>query len=84
MRLQIGEAIHDLQQAEQFTPELTHAHHGARLVTRDLLQLCGLRPLRLVGTFDPASRESVGTVADQDAHFERFFRTGHRRDRRRS
>ncbi len=39
-----GEAIHDLQQAEQLTPELTHAHHGARLVTRDLLQLSGLRP----------------------------------------
>jgi len=33
-----------LQQAEQLTPELTHAHHGARLVTRDLLQLSGLRP----------------------------------------
>jgi hypothetical protein len=43
MRRQIGEAIHDLQQAEQLTPELTHAHHGARLVTRDLLQLCGVR-----------------------------------------
>jgi hypothetical protein len=44
MRRQIGEAIHDLQQAEQLTPELTHTHHGARLVTRDLLQLSGLRP----------------------------------------
>jgi transcriptional regulator with XRE-family HTH domain len=44
MRRQIGEAIHDLQQAERLTPELTHAHHGARLVTRDLLQLSGLRP----------------------------------------
>ncbi|HEX9553234.1 MAG TPA: hypothetical protein VF983_08520 [Streptosporangiaceae bacterium] len=44
MRRQIGEAIHDLQQAEQLTPELTHAHLGARLVTRDLLQLSGLRP----------------------------------------
>jgi transcriptional regulator with XRE-family HTH domain len=44
MRRQIGEAIHDLQKAEQLTPELTHAHHGARLVTRDLLQLSGLRP----------------------------------------
>jgi len=43
MRRQIGEAIHDLQQAEQLTPELTHAHHGARLVTLDLLQLSGLR-----------------------------------------
>jgi transcriptional regulator with XRE-family HTH domain len=44
MRRQIGEAIRDLQQAEQLTPDLTHAHHGARLVTRDLLQLSGLRP----------------------------------------
>jgi hypothetical protein len=44
MRRQIGEAIRDLEQAEQLTPELTHAHHGARLVTRDLLQLSGLRP----------------------------------------
>jgi tetratricopeptide (TPR) repeat protein len=44
MRRQIGEAIHGLQEAEQITPELTHAHHGARLVTRDLLQLSGLRP----------------------------------------
>jgi len=48
MRRQIGEAIRDLQQAEQLTPELTpeltHAQHGARLVTRDLLQLSGLRP----------------------------------------
>ena len=44
IRRQIGEAIHDLQQAEQLTPELTHAHHGARLVTRDLLQLSDLRP----------------------------------------
>ncbi len=44
MRRQIGEAIRDLQQAEQLTPELTRAHHGARLVTRDLLQLSGLRP----------------------------------------
>jgi hypothetical protein len=39
MRRQIGESTHDLQQAERLTPELTHAHHGARLVTRDLLQL---------------------------------------------
>jgi hypothetical protein len=44
MPRQIGEAIHDLQQAEQLTRELTQAHHGARLVTRDLLQLSGLRP----------------------------------------
>jgi hypothetical protein len=44
MRRQIGEAIHNLQQAEQLAPELTHAHHGARIITRDLLQLSGLRP----------------------------------------
>jgi transcriptional regulator with XRE-family HTH domain len=44
MRRQIGEAIHDLQQAEKITPELIHGHHGARIVTRDLLQLSGLRP----------------------------------------
>jgi transcriptional regulator with XRE-family HTH domain len=44
MRRQIGEAIHDLQQAEKITPELMHGHHSARLVTRDLLQLSGLRP----------------------------------------
>jgi len=44
MRRQIGEAIQDLQRAEQLTPELTHAHHGARPVTRDLLQLSGIRP----------------------------------------
>ena len=43
MRRQIGEAIHDLQQAEKLTPELIHGH-GARIVTRDLLQLSGLRP----------------------------------------
>jgi len=44
MRRQIGEAIHDLQQAEELTPELTRGHHGARTVTRDLLQLSGPRP----------------------------------------
>jgi len=44
MRRQIGEAIHDLQQAEKLTPELIHGHHAARVVTRDLLQLSGLRP----------------------------------------
>ncbi|MGN6678890.1 MAG: hypothetical protein ACTHKL_14090 [Streptosporangiaceae bacterium] len=32
------------KQAGQLTPELIHAHYGARLVTRDLLQLSGLRP----------------------------------------
>jgi len=40
MRRQIGEAIHDLQQAEQLTPELTHARHGARHVTPGQLR-CG-------------------------------------------
>src|SRR5258706_4441030 len=43
MRRQIGEAIHDLQQAEQITPEQTGTHRVARDVTRDLLQLSGLR-----------------------------------------
>jgi len=43
MRHQIGEAIHDFEQAEQLTSELTYAHHAARLVTRDLLQFSGLR-----------------------------------------
>ncbi len=31
--------------------------------------------LRLVGTFDPAPKESVGAVADQDAHFQNFLST---------
>src|SRR5260221_7449732 len=44
MRRQIGEAIHDLQLAEHITPEQTRTHRVARDVTRDLLQLCGLRP----------------------------------------
>jgi hypothetical protein len=44
MRRQIGEAIHDLLEAEKITPELIHGHHGARVVTRELLQLSGLRP----------------------------------------
>jgi quinol monooxygenase YgiN len=44
MRRQIGEALHDLQEAERITPELTRAHGAAREVTRDLLQLSGLRP----------------------------------------
>lgn len=30
--------------AEKITPELIHGHHGARVVTRELLQLSGLRP----------------------------------------
>jgi len=37
-----GELLHPCN--AQLTPELSHAHHGARLVTRDLLQLSGLRP----------------------------------------
>jgi hypothetical protein len=57
MRRQIGEAIHDFQQAEQLTPELTHAHHAARLVTRDLLQFSGLRPRPELR--DPAERFGV-------------------------
>jgi hypothetical protein len=44
MRRQIGEAIRDLHQAEELTPELTHGNHGARTVTRDLLQLSGPWP----------------------------------------
>jgi len=44
MRRQIGEALHDLQEAEQIAPEQTRAHRVAREVTRDLLQLSGLRP----------------------------------------
>lgn len=44
MRRQIDEAIHDLQQAEQVTREQTRTHRVARDVTRDLLQLSGLRP----------------------------------------
>ena len=44
MRPQIGEAIHDLQLAEQITPEQTRTHRVARDVTGDLLQLSGLRP----------------------------------------
>ena len=44
MPRQIGEAIHDLQQAEQITPEQTRTNRVARDVTRDLLQLSGLRP----------------------------------------
>jgi hypothetical protein len=36
MRRQMGEAIHDLQQAEQITPEQTRTNRVARDVTRDL------------------------------------------------
>jgi hypothetical protein len=48
MRRQIGEALHDLQEAEKIAPEQTRTHRIARDVTRDvtrdLLQLSGLRP----------------------------------------
>ncbi len=44
MRRQIGEALSDLQEAEAIAPELTRSHYAAREVTRDLLQLSGLRP----------------------------------------
>lgn len=44
MRRQIGEALNDLQEAERVAPELTRSHYAAREVTRDLLQLSGLRP----------------------------------------
>jgi transcriptional regulator with XRE-family HTH domain len=44
MRRQIGEALRDLQEAEQLTPEQTRTHRVAREVVRDLLQLSGLRP----------------------------------------
>ena len=44
MRRQIGEALHDLQEAERIAPEQTRAHRVAREVTRELLQLSGLRP----------------------------------------
>ena len=44
MRRQIGEAIHDLQQAEQIYAEQTRTNRVARDVTRDLLPLSGLRP----------------------------------------
>lgn len=44
MRRQIGEALHDLQEAERLTPEQTRTHRVARAIARDLLQLSGLRP----------------------------------------
>lgn len=44
MRRQIGEALHDLQEAERLTPEQTRTHRVAHAVTRDLLQLSGIRP----------------------------------------
>ncbi len=44
MRRQIGDALHDLEQAEELTPEQTRTHRIARQVARDLLQLAALRP----------------------------------------
>ena len=44
MRCQIGEALHALQEAERIAPEETRVHAVGRAVTRDLLQLSGLRP----------------------------------------
>jgi tetratricopeptide (TPR) repeat protein len=44
MRRQIGEALHALQEAERIAPEETRIHYVGRAVTRDLLQLSGLRP----------------------------------------
>jgi transcriptional regulator with XRE-family HTH domain len=44
MRRQIGEALHALQEAERIAPEETRVHTVGRAVTRDLLQLSGLRP----------------------------------------
>jgi hypothetical protein len=44
MRRQIGEALHDLQEAERLTPEQTRTHRIARAVARDLLHLSGPRP----------------------------------------
>jgi hypothetical protein len=44
MRRQIGEALHDLQEAEQIAPEQVRSHRVAHDVMRDLLQLSGPRP----------------------------------------
>jgi transcriptional regulator with XRE-family HTH domain len=44
MRRQIGEALHALQEAERIAPEETRVHYVGRAVTRELLQLSGLRP----------------------------------------
>jgi hypothetical protein len=43
MRRQIGDALHDREQAEQLTPEQTGTHRIARQVARSLLQAaaCG-------------------------------------------
>ena len=44
IRRQIGEALHSLQEAERIAPQETRVHYVGRAVTRDLLQLSGLRP----------------------------------------
>ena len=44
MLRQIGEALHALAEAERIAPEETRVHYLGRAVTRDLLQLSGLRP----------------------------------------
>jgi transcriptional regulator with XRE-family HTH domain len=44
MRRQIGESLYALQEAERIAPEETRVHYLGRAVTRDLLQLSGLRP----------------------------------------
>jgi hypothetical protein len=44
MRRQIGEALHDLEEAERIATEQTRTHRIAREVTRDLLQFSGIRP----------------------------------------
>ena len=46
MRRQIGDALHALQEAERIAPEKTRVHYVGRAVTRELLQLSGLRPRR--------------------------------------
>jgi hypothetical protein len=37
MRRQIGEALHDMEEAEKIAPEQTRTHRIAREITRDLL-----------------------------------------------
>jgi outer membrane PBP1 activator LpoA protein len=44
VRRQIGEALHALQEAERIAPEETRVRYVGRAVTRELLQLSGLRP----------------------------------------
>jgi hypothetical protein len=33
------------------------------------------RRLPLIGTFEPAPKDAVGTIDDQDAHFKRWLET---------